>query len=591
MHLASIGKSFVTATFFIFNVFISFSQPPIQWQRCLGGGGSDICAARETLDGGYVIVGSTNSMDGNVSGNENASTNVWIMKLDVYGVPQWQSCLGGTYNDGDVYNLIPFQETSDGGFLIAAESWSNNGDVTGNHGYGDIWAIKLDFNGNLEWQRCLGGTLLERPTSIRETSDGGCVVTGYTKSNDGDVIGNHGGWSDVWVVKLNSIGNLDWQRCVGGSGEETEGTAYQVADGGYIVSALTDSNDGDAAGNHGWNDILIVKLDGSGNTEWTRCYGSTGNESVLMGGSPGVDDYSASIAIPTSDGGYIFTCTTYMPDGDVDVIHSGGSDMWVVKLDYAGNIEWQRSLGGTSIDEGHKVKQTADGGYLLVGSAESNDGDAVGNNLGYSAIWLVRLNSMGTTEWQRVLGGWRINLVQQTADGGFIVGINRFCGGLGDFTQLVKINENGGYIGNSVFNDWGICLDTETPATMDLHSLQQTSDGGYLVGVGFQSPFYPGFHGSWDILVTKLSPESGAFVQNNSNFSLEPYPNPATDEFYFTVEGNTIGQNYYLFDSTGRKVLDGKITSNQTIFSIKEIPVGIYLLSLENGLSARLVKE
>ena len=119
------------------------------------------------------------------------------MKLNSLGDIEWQKCLGGT--DWDDVN--PIQQTSDGGFIVAGFTESNDGDVSGNHGNDDAWVVKLNSLGDIEWQKCLGGTIDDRACSIQQTSDGGFIVTGFTYSNDGDVSGNHG-YSDYWVVKL-----------------------------------------------------------------------------------------------------------------------------------------------------------------------------------------------------------------------------------------------------------------------------------------------------------------------------------------------------------------------------------------------------
>ena len=134
--------------------------------------------------------------------------------------------------------------------------------MSGNHGDGDadFWVVKLSSTGSLQWQKCLGGSRDDSAHSIQQTSDGGYIVAGFTDSNDGDVSGNHGGW-DVWVVKLNSTGSLQWQKCLGGSDFDYAYSIQQTSDGGYIVAGGTYSNDGDVSGNHGDMDFWVVKLD------------------------------------------------------------------------------------------------------------------------------------------------------------------------------------------------------------------------------------------------------------------------------------------------------------------------------------------
>ncbi len=200
-------------------------------------------------------LGGTFSNDGDVSGNHGI-VDSWIVKLNSSGDIIWQKCFGGT--DDDV--AFSIQQTSDGGFIVAGYTSSNDGDVSGNHGGGDYWVVKLDSSGTIQWQKCLGGTDNDEAKSIQQTSDGGYIVAGETWSNDGDVSGNHGN-SDYWVVKLNSSGDIEWQKCLGGTVKDIAKTIQQTSDGGFIVAGYTNSNDGDVSGIHGdYYDFWVVKL-------------------------------------------------------------------------------------------------------------------------------------------------------------------------------------------------------------------------------------------------------------------------------------------------------------------------------------------
>ena len=183
---------------------------------------------------------------------------------------EWQRCLGGTIGE----NAYSIQITSDGGYIIAGNTQSNDGDVSGNHGGTDIWIIKLSSQGDIQWQKCLGGTLSENAYSIQQTIDSGYIVAGYTTSSDGDVTGNHGN-DDMWVVKLDNLGNLQWQKCMGGTSWDQAYYIQQTTNGGYILAGKTYSNDGDVSGNHGEWDMWVVKLDDLGNIQWQKCMGGT----------------------------------------------------------------------------------------------------------------------------------------------------------------------------------------------------------------------------------------------------------------------------------------------------------------------------
>jgi uncharacterized repeat protein (TIGR01451 family) len=374
------------------------SQVQIQWQKCLGGTGYDQAnAIQQTTDGGYIVAGWTQSINGDVSGNHGGE-DFWVVKLDMTGNIQWQKCLGGTGYD----RAHSIQQTTDGGYIVAGHTNSNNGDVSGNNGYYDMWVVKLDYQGNILWQKCLGGTGYDRAHSIQQTTDGGYIVAGYTYSNNGDVSGNHGD-SDMWVVKLDPQGNIQWQKCLGGTNWEEVWSVRQTTDGGYIVAGSTCSNDGDVSGNNGGSDMWEVKLDHQGNIQWQKCLGGTS------------DDYAYSIQ-QTTDGGYIVAGYTRSNDGDVSGYNGGYSDMWVVKLDPHGDLLWQKCIGGTDWDEARYIEQIQDGGYLVAGLSV-----IIGNQYDF---FVVKLDILGNLQWQKHIGGttwdWAYS-IKQTTDRGFIV--------------------------------------------------------------------------------------------------------------------------------------------------------------------------
>jgi hypothetical protein len=381
-----------------------FSQPAIQWQKCLGGTSYDEAhSVQQTADGGYIVAGFTQSNNGDVTGNH-GGYDYWVVKLNSNGNVQWQKCLGGTGDD----HSSSVQQTTDGGYIVAGRTGSNDGDATGNHGDWDYWVVKLDSSGNIQWQKCLGGTGSDFASSIQQTTDGGYIVAGYTYSNEGDVTGNHG-YSDYWVVKLNSSGNVQWQKCLGGTGDDFASSVQQTTDGGYIVAGQTGSNDGDVTGNHGYGDCWVVKLDSSGNILWQKCLGGTSVE------------WAFSIQ-QTTDGGYIAAGRTGSNDGDVTGNH-GYWDYWVVKLDSSGNILWQKCLGGTIDESASSIQQTADGGFIVTGIDLSNNGDVTGHH-GFYDCWVVKLDGSGNIQWQKCLGGIGDDAatdVQETTDGGYIV--------------------------------------------------------------------------------------------------------------------------------------------------------------------------
>ena len=380
--------------------------PPAQaWNRTLGGNSDDIASAvQQTTDGGYVVAGRTYSNNGDVAGNH-GGWDYWVVKLDAAGQMAWNRTLGGSRWD----EAHAVQQTSDGGYVVAGFTYSNDGDVAGNQGSIDYWVVKLDAAGQMAWNRTLGGSSYDEAYAVTQTSDGGYVVAGRTYSNNGDVAGNHGEY-DCWVVKLDADGQMAWNRTLGGSGNDRAYTMQQTSDGGYVIAGETQSNNGDVAGNHGGLDCWVVKLDADGNMAWNR----------TLGGSKGDQAYGVDQA---SDGGYVIAGKTYSNDGDVNGTTKFGGDLWVVKLDAAGQINWSRTFGGSGWDEARAVQQTSDGGYVVAGYTRSNNGDVAGNH-GESDFWVVKLAADGEMAWNRTLGGSMNDYayaVEQTGDGGYVI--------------------------------------------------------------------------------------------------------------------------------------------------------------------------
>lgn len=388
-------------------VLPAFSQQPaVLWQQTYGGSDTeDALAVRQTSDGGYILAGFTLSTDGDVAVSYGMGDG-WVLKLDSNGGLEWKRTYGGSASDG--INCI--REIAGGGYIMAGYSGSNDGDVSGNHGLNDAWVARLDESGNIEWQRSLGGSGYDHADDIMPTPDGGAILAGWTTSLDGDVIGNNGGGSsEAWVVKLNVSGDIEWQKPLGGTGQDELHSVGLASDGGYILAGMTASNDGDVAGNNGGKDAWVVKLDEAGNLQWQHPLGGSGAE------------YAHSVQ-QSQDGGYIVAGQTTSNDGDVSGNH-GDVDFWVLKLDQTGEIQWQNPLGGTGPEVAYDVLQATDGGYVAAGYTFSVNGDVSGQN-GYLDIWIVKLSPDGNLQWQLPIGsadpeqGYSVGLTQ---DGGYVV--------------------------------------------------------------------------------------------------------------------------------------------------------------------------
>ncbi|MFC1955407.1 hypothetical protein ACFLWZ_02565 [Chloroflexota bacterium] len=356
------------------------------------GGSSDDCAysIQQTADGGYIVAGLTESFG---AGDE----DFWVVKLTSNGQISWQKAYGGSLKD----RAYSVQQTTDGGYIVAGSTDSFGA------GSKDYWVVKITSNGSVEWQKTYGGVDPERARCIQQTTDGGYIVAGYTNSFGA-------GSSDIWILKLASNGNVQWQKTYGGSSSESTWSVQQTSDGGYIVAGWTESS---GAGN---SDYWVLKLSSEGNVQWQKSYG-------------GVDDDDPYSVRQTADGGYIVV-------GVTESFGAGAEDFWVLKLASNGTVTWQKTYGGISDDASYSVHQTSDGGFVVLGMTESF-------GTGNGDFWLLKLTSNGNAEFQKTYGG--INWdepysIGQISDGGYILAGSTESFGIGseDFWVL-RLNEEG----------------------------------------------------------------------------------------------------------------------------------------------------
>lgn len=334
----------------------------------------------------------------------------------------------------------------------------------------------LGYGQAINWEKNFGGSGDDYANSIQKTTDGGYIVVGRTSSSaSGNVTGVNNGSADFWVVKLTSSGNISWEKILGGRGADEAFAVQQTTDGGYIIAGSTGSSaSGNVTGvNNGADDFWIVKLTSLGAISWEKNFGGGGS------------DIPRSIQ-QTTDGGYIIAGVTGSTNIKGDITgNNGGFDAWIIKLNSSGVISWQKNLGGSGHDSFFSIQQTTDDGYIAAGiTASSNTGDVTGTTKGGDDFWIVKLTSNGTISWQKNLGGNGsdvANSIRQTLDGGYIVagytkssnngdvtGINK---GSDDF-WIVKLTPNGTISWQNNFGG-----NREDQAS----SIQQTSDGGYIV--------------------------------------------------------------------------------------------------------------
>ncbi|MCX6824873.1 MAG: T9SS type A sorting domain-containing protein [candidate division SR1 bacterium] len=466
-------KKLIVTLLFLGTVMLYAQAPSIEWQKSLGSTAlENAFCIQQTSDGGYIVVGnSSNTADGYVTMRHGGS-DYWIVRLTSLGDTLWQKSYGGSNNE--VANAV--QQTSDGGYIVAGWSNSNNFNVsTPRPGAEDYWIVKLDPSGTILWEKSLGGTNNERATAIQQTSDGGYIVAGYSLSNDVNVSG-HIGSEDYWIVKLSSLGIIQYQRSMGGTSSDKATSIQQTSDGGYIVAGWSSSTDINITAHHGTSleDYWIVKLNPSLDTiQHQRSIGGTGSDNAYFIQQTSDGGY---IVAGSSNSDSILSDRKHP-------IPSGGTDYWVVKLNPSlDTIQWEKSLGGSGSDNARSIKQTSDGGYILVGYSASID-SIVGNRKhpipsGGTDYWVIKLDNAGIIQWEKSLGGTSSDQAlsgQETSDGGYIIaGHSASSGG--------QVSGHHGTSGGTSFDFWIVKLYFPTdPLPISLLSFTGSCEAGTIV--------------------------------------------------------------------------------------------------------------
>lgn len=319
------------------------------------------------------------------------------------------------------------QQTIDGGYILTGQTKSIEGE------YFEAYIVKTDSNGDEIWNRTYGGGEYDIGNSVQQTIDGGFILTGQTTGS---------GNSNIYLLKTDNNGNETWSKNFGGMATERGYSMQQTLDGGFIITGLTQSFGNGSA------DVYLIKTDSNGNEMWTKTFGELGY------------DFALDVE-QTDDGGFILTGVTTNFEQEND-------DIYLVKTDSNGDEMWSNTFGGINSGQGESVQQTTDGGYII--------GGRLSPGFGLVNAYLVKTDSNGEELWNKTLGGTEPDAcygVQQTTDGGYILtGRTKSFGNGSSDVYLVKTDGNGNEMWSKTFG--GTDFDQG-------ESVQQTTDGGYII--------------------------------------------------------------------------------------------------------------
>lgn len=406
---------FLIILLFIFCNNLFFAQSPnVLWQKTYGGTSFDLLYDLVALsDGNYLLIGySGSSVSGNCTESTNGITDYWVIKVDNDGNILWQNKYGGNERD----NLFSAIETPDGGYLLLGQSLSSpSGDKTAPlYGSYDIWAIKIDSNGNIVWDKTYGGDSTEFISSAIETSYGYVLVSDSYSGISGNKTTSNLGASDIWLLGIDFAGNILWQQSYGGDSWDFVYDTLKTTDDNIILVSSSSSNlSGDfLQNNYGERDYWILKLDLNGNLLWQQNYGGSGFD-------------EARRIIETSNQEFIIVGFSNSPiSGIKNSLNYGADDIWILKTDSNGNLLWENSYGGNDYDAASNIIKLTNG-YFITGSSLSGiSGNKTEIGYGDYDFWGLKIDENGTIVWQKSIGGSLsdgCNSIVKNSDGTFLL--------------------------------------------------------------------------------------------------------------------------------------------------------------------------
>jgi hypothetical protein len=510
---------------------------------------------------------------------------------------QWDGRYGGTSYEGfkSIFKL------PDGGYVLGGFSLSGMDGNKSQPNWGggllaDYWLVKLDSNGNKQWDKRYGGLGEDGMFSMALTNDGGFILAGYSSSGiGGDKTQDSRGGADYWIVKVDGNGNQQWDKRFGGSGNDfMYGQIIQTQDKGYIFGGYSTSNAGgdkteNNRGSSLYYDFWVVKTDSIGNKQWDKTFG-------------GIDDDAIEEIIQTDDGGYLLGGHSWSnANGDKTAPKIGGSDWWVVKIDSSGNKEWDKTYGTVLSDKLKTMCKTYDGNYILAG-----DGFII-RKIDNSGILLSEKKFDGCAV---------INRIDKTSDSGFLLSGEAYKGCVGGPLFPDKSEANLGR-----YQTWFVKTDSAFNKQWDKTVFSPGEDyegraieadnGCYVIASdsrsdvgGYKSqPNWDTTNSSGDIWIVKLCEDSllnlTPTLSKGEGVGMVVYPNPFTDDISITIEKENLKEATFAITTTEGKIIytqhETQLANRYTkILDVRNLASGVYLVSVavqDEVITRRIIKQ
>ena len=512
----------------------------------------------------------------------------FLFTASIFAQPtmEWQNTIGG--NNMDVNSII-LEIPENQGYLVGGSSLSGiSGDKTENtRGSWDIWIIKIDNQNNILWQKTIGGSNEDVLAKIFYTNDGGFILGCSSNSNiSGEKTENSKGGNDYWIIKLDSLGTIEWQKTIGGNGSDALSHIEQTNDNGYILCGGSNSNiSGDKTENRRdplvptgliTNDYWIIKLNSTGIILWQKTIGGNDN------------DFPAQIS-QTTDGGYIVGGKSLSNISYEKSENSRGNyDFWILKLDVFGEIEWQKTIGGNMLEDYFGgIIFSSDNGYQLGGLSFSGiSGDKSEESRGGGDIWLIKLNNNGTIVWQKTIGGSDddyCSSINKTTNNNLLISSHSYSDISGEKSEesrglsdlwLLEIDTLGNIVWQKTFGGENYESNPK---------LIHTEDNGYIVSCSSNSNISGDKNenstGLSDFWIIKLSTNN---LNTTSYTILTSYsPNPFNSELTITTTKNLSNSSLKIYNSIGQLVKKVEnIYGNKVILQRENLVSGIYFVQL-----------